>query len=504
LEYFLAHTADVEPTERLAAVELMAAGVLADRPDPNVVSLEYERLLEDYPESPLIHYRYGAYLLGVLQKTLKTCTADQVEERADELADFIRRARMELIASAEIDPHNSLPYFEMAFSHYALADEARAVEWIAKAVEAPEFDAGDDVVLAGASKLMMDAHIPPLEAHIGVYDLARVAPEALGQRMEAMASGLLSERATLRHAVSQSDIIGYMAGFEDMSAKLFHTAEVLRQSQAGLVTSGILWQRAAREALINNDAALAGAARAEMAKASYRYLLIGAHRRAVGLLPQQGVIELDVPLDLRLPFSHAAQKLAGTLFLLMISLLPPLALFAAASLRWKGARQFALSLLVLFIFTALSYTASFYATTTERIRTKAGLEARLVLLREGPAAIGGNGELADPSGFDSEVAKSMLDVPFYTLQAGRVLAYVGTRDCYEELISALDRVQELRVSDIVKVLREETGCDFGYDPAGSRADNMKAIDAWKAWWQTARETFPEAPSDAPHRSVRGA
>jgi len=288
VSHFLEKAAETaDPTERLAYVELLRAGVVAGEPDIPIVTAEYERLLKDFPDSPLIHYRYGAYLLSVVQQKLRSSSEGQdAQERNLELADLLRRARTEMLESATVDPHNSLPLFEVAYSYWALGDVESAAEWLDRAVEAPEFDPGDDVVIGGSAKLLIEAGAPPLEGLITTYHVAQHAPSYLAGRMESMVSGLLSDRVRLQHVIGHEDFMHYLVGFEDLSVKLFETAEVLRQSQSGLVTAGYLWSKVSEEALRENDTALRGIARTQLAKASYRYVLLGADKQSLGLPPQ--------------------------------------------------------------------------------------------------------------------------------------------------------------------------------------------------------------------------
>jgi len=81
----------------------------------------------------------------------------------------------------------------------------------------------------------------------------------------------------------------------------------------------------------------------------------------------------------------------------------------------------------------------------------------------------------------------------YTLQAARVLAYVGTRDCFDALIEGLDDPKNPSVGEIAVVLRESTGRDFGYRVTNSNSANYEAVRAWKQWWRENRSTFPESP-----------
>jgi len=493
VEHFLETAREsADATERLAAAEMLAAGLLSTPVDPAVVAFEYERLLEDYPNSPLVHYRYGAYLLSRLQRLLSEKGVAFTEGADLEVEDLARRARLEFAAAANFDPQNSLLYFETAYSYWATGDREAALEWLERALAAPEFDAGDDVVTSGCARLVMGAGAPELEALLTTYQVSRVAPSLLAGRMEKMTAGFLSERSMVRRALPHEDFLDFLAPFEDLSVKLFHTATVLRQMQASFVTGGILWRRVAREAALKGDSDLAAAARTQIAKASYRYLLAGAGRAAAGLAPQQGIVELDIPLDLRLPFSRAAQRLAGVFFMFVIVLALPLAGAALASLRIKGARQLALSLGVLAVFSALGYVASFYATAGERARTARGLSTRLEVIMTVPDKVRAAGDLAGKDDFDVEVAKKMLAVPNYTYQAARVLAYVGSRDCFDALMAALEKPDQVRSAEILRVLREETGLNFGYDADGSRSNNYSALRAWLAWWREARDSYPES------------
>ncbi|MCD6404369.1 MAG: hypothetical protein J7M19_00920 [Planctomycetes bacterium] len=506
---------DRQPSEALALVEMQAAGVLSAYPDPNIISLAYQELLEQYPQSPLIHYRYGAWLLTRLQcvaaEKRRASIASPVREPGGarkpvgedlEAVDLARRARMELFAAAQADQHNSLPLYEIAYSYIAFGDTDEATGWLERAVDAPEFDAGDDVVIAGCAKAVTRCKAPPLEGLISTYRVARYAPSYLAGRMETLVSGLLSDKVRAEYVGSEYDYLDYLVGFEDLTVKLFESAEVLRQSQASLVTAGILWRKVAAEAASKGDERLRAAARSRLAEASYRYLLVGWRRAAAGLPPQQGIVDLDIPLDLRLPFSKWAGRIAGALFVLVVVLVLPALVLGVAAIRVKALRQLALSLATLAVFAALGYSASFYSTFRERQTTATGLEKRLRLLCETPEILRAEGEPQGPADFRSDVAKTMLPITNYTLQAGRVLAYIGTRDCYEELIDALTDPNVGRPSEVISILREETGQDFGYSRAASREVRDEAIRAWRTWWHSKRDSFPEAPT-CPAVTARG-
>ncbi len=506
---------DREPSEALALIEMRAAGVLSTRPDPNIISLEYQELLKQYPNSPLVHYRYGAWLLTRLQclaaekrRALSTSAAQKPGGRKSvkddlEAVDLVRRARMELFAAAQADQHNSLPLYEIAYSYLAFGDTGEAALWLEKAMDAPEFDAGDDVVIAGCAKAVMHCKAPALEGLISTYRVARYAPSYLAARMETLVSGLLSDKVRAGYVGPGRDYLDYLVGFEDLTVKLFESAEVLRQSQASLVTAGILWRKVAGEAASKGDKELSAIARSRLAEASYRYLLVGWRRATVGLPPQQGIVNLDIPLDLRLPFSATAGRIAGVLFVLVIVLALPALVLAGAAIRVKALRQVVLSLVTLAVFAALGYSASFYSTFRERSRTAAGLEKRLRLLCDTPKMLRSEGEPQGPADFRSDVAKAMLPITNYTLQAGRVLAYIGTRDCYEDLIDALTDPNVGRPSEVISVLREETGQDFGYSRNASRKARDEAIRAWRTWWHSKRDSFPDAPT-CPAVAARGA
>jgi hypothetical protein len=310
--------------------------------------------------------------------------------------------------------------------------------------------------------------------------------------MESMTSALLSNGAGAANSALVGRVHDRLVTVEDLSAKLLHTAQVIRQSQAGLVTAGLLWHNVAEKAALRKNSELATTARAQIAKACYRYLVLGAERHSAGFPPQQGIIELDIPLDLRMPFSPTAQRLAGVLLMFIVVLALPAAAVGIAALRLRPARQLALSLATLAVFSALGYAASFYSTAVERSRAKTGIEARLALVRLAPERLRSCGELESTADFDAQLAKSMLTTMNYTLQASRVLAYIGTRDCYEAMIHALSEKSTITTSEVVRVLREETGRDFGYRRGGSRSANLEAIQAWRDWWRAARETFPES------------
>jgi len=175
----------------------------------------------------------------------------------------------------------------------------------------------------------------------------------------------------------------------------------------------------------------------------------------------------------------------------------PAVLFGIASIKVKGVRQLAISLAVLGVFALLGYCASFYSTLSERSRVTRNLSARVRLLRSAPTAMRGIGDLASRSDYDPRIARRMLNVYNYTLQAGRVLAYIGTRDCVESLIEALDHPEKARSSELIHVLREETGLDFGFDARHPRAANLQALAAWKNWWQRAQSSYPETLEAAP-------
>jgi len=490
-----------DATERLAAAEMLAAGLLSPGADPAIVSYEYERLLEDFPNSPLIHYRYGGYLLSRLQRLLREKGIAATRPGDLEAEDFARRARIELQTAANIDPHNSLLFFEIAYSYWATGDARSAMDWLERALEAPEFDPGDDAVVQGCARLVINAGAPELEALMTTYHVSQVAPSFLAGRMETMTAGFLSEGTRVSQALTHGDFLDFLAPFEDLSVKLFHTADVLRQTQASLVTSGMLWRRVAAEAELTDDKPLRAAARRELAMSSYRYLVVGAQRASAGLAPQQGIVELDIPLDLRLPFSRAAQRLAGVFLMFVIVLSLPLAAAGLAALKLKGARQLALSLAVLAVFSTLGYVASFYATTTERARTADGLSARLQVIMKVPENVRAAGELPDRSDFNVELARQMLTVPNYTLQAARVLAYIGTRECFDALMEALERPDQVRGAEIIAVLKEETGRDFGYDVRGERSRNLEAVQSWLAWWRASRTSYPETIDAADARGA---
>lgn len=492
VEYFLESAREsADATEKLAAAEMLAAGLLSPVADPAVVSYEYEMLLQDFPNSPLIHYRYGAYLLSHLQRLLREKGITTAQPGDLEAEDLARRARIELEAAANIDPRNSLLFFEIAYSYWATGDAPRAARWLERALEAPEFDPGDDVVVQGCARLVINAGAPQLEALMTTYHVSQVAPSFLAGRMETMTAGFLSDGMMVSQALTHGEFLDFLAPFEDLSVKLFHTADVLRQTQASLVTSGMLWRRVAGEAELTDDKPLRAAARAQLARASYRYLAVGAARSSAGLPPQQGILELDIPLDLRLPFSRSAQRLAGVFLMFVTVLSLPLAAAALASLKLKGARQLALSLAVMAVFASLGYVASFYAATTERARTIDGLSARLQVIMKAPENVRAAGDLSDRHDFNVQLAREMLEVPYYTLQAARVLAYVGTRECFDALTDALERPDQVRAVEIIVVLKEETGLDFGYDALGERSRNIEALRLWLAWWRASRISYPE-------------
>ncbi|MHC4712438.1 MAG: hypothetical protein ACYTAN_04080, partial [Planctomycetota bacterium] len=100
LERYLSKSGSSAAAERLAFIEMQAAGLFTPAPDANLVSVEYERLLADYPDSPLVHYRYAAFLLGRLQTALFGPGDQSNEESAIEADDLARRARIELLAAA--------------------------------------------------------------------------------------------------------------------------------------------------------------------------------------------------------------------------------------------------------------------------------------------------------------------------------------------------------------------------------------------------------------------
>jgi len=105
-----------------------------------------------------------------------------------------------------------------------------------------------------------------------------------------------------------------------------------------------------------------------------------------------------------------------------------------------------------------------------------------------------------------DVAEAMLPVSNYTMQAARVLAYVGTRGCYRSLIDTLSDPNFGAPGEIIAVLREETGAGFGFDSRGPRARNQEAIIAWQRWWDENRASFPESLDEGPPQdtAVRGA
>ncbi len=487
-----------DATERLAAIEMLAAGLLSPGIDPALVTYEYERLSSDYPDSALVRYRYGAYLLSRLQIMLAekgVATADQADLEAKDLA---FRARMELQAAAGLDPQNSLLYFETAYSYWATGDSLEARAWLERALAAPVFDPGDDIITSACARLVMAAGAPALEALVSTYHVAQVAPSFLAGRMERMTAGFLSQQMRTEHAPTHEEYLDFLATIEDLSIKLFHSARVLRQTQASLVTAGILWRRVAAEATQEKDDALAAEARTQLARASYRYLLVGAERGAAGLAPQQGIIELDIPIDLRLPFSAAAQRLAGVLLMFVAVLAVPLAATCLVALKITDARQLAVSLAVLAVFSALGYVATFYSTVGERTRTAYGLSARLAVILTAPEAVRAAGDLRVAGDFDVDLAIRMLEVHDYTMQAARVLAYIGTQECYDAMIAALDRSEDLRINEVIAVLREETGNDFGYDARSPHSENNEALMKWKEWWDSQRAYYPATIAARPY------
>lgn len=507
VEEFLERMRD-EPDPRLAlaSIEMYAAGVLSAAPDPEEVSFLYQGLSDRWPNEPLVNYRHAAYLLLQLQQlTAKAPKNSPLDEtlgtagaaRAEDLA---MRARRELQRVAFSDQNNSVVQYETAWSYLVLGDDVKAMAWFEKGLEKPEFDPGDESVLGYCARLTTLAGIPSMEGLISIRQVSRFQPSYLAARMEALCSRLLSDSVIRTREFSDIEYANYLAAFEDLGEKLFHTAGVARQMQSSFVTSGILWQKMLDESSAIGDEELHAVARKQMAQVSYRYLLLGWQRGAAGLMPQQSVVELGIPIDLRLPFSKTAQTIGAALLTTMIVILLPALLAGFAALAVKSLRELALALFVLFIFSGLAYSASFYSVVRERASTTSALEKRLAVILSSPEFVRENGQPASPADFRTDITKEMLYTLNYTTQAGRVLTYVGTRDCYDALVDSLSKPDLVRSVEVMRVLEEATGVDFGFDIYGSRSEAFDAARAWQRWWRVNRESFPEtagSPSGAP-------
>jgi len=497
LMWYAAPPAGKDPVPALAVAEMEAAGVLSSEADPVAVSVRFQELLKQYPASPLVHYRYAAYLLSRVQVNEREMRGLAPGGRRAQAirasrAELVAEARRRLQAAGAIDPENSLIYYEMAYSHLALGDANAAFKWFARGAAASEFDAGDDVVLGAAARLVTEAKVPPLEARVAVYRVAESAPSFLAGRMETLAASLLSDAVIGDRARDRDAYVNYMAPFEDLSDKLFQTAAVLRQSQASLVTAGVTWRRISKDAALHADASLSGAARDALVRANYRYLLVGWRRQAAGFPAQQGIVELDAPFDLRLPFSRTAQAAARYILVAACVFLFPAIVVGVISMRVRALRQPALSLAVLLAFSILAYSACFLSVASERAGVSRSLDRRIELLRKLPDFLRREGQPGTPAEFRTDIPKDMLYSVGYTASAGKVLAYVGTRDCLETLVNALSDPRIAAPGEVAAVLKEATGADFGYNAKAPKAEREKAVEAWRQWWQQHRDQFPEA------------
>ncbi len=494
--------AAADPSQALAAVEMHAAGILRADAGPAEISVMFQELLKSWPESPLIHQRYGEYLLTRVQQTARTSPGQRISALPEEAPsrldalDAVREARWELLRASAIDPQNSAIYYDIAYSYAVLEDYARAAEWMQKGLMAPEYDAGDDVVMSGTARLLTGAGVPSLEGLIALYRVAEFAPSYAEGRSAALASVLLNDRPEDAGQFKRGEYASRLAAFEDMGEKLFQTADVVRQTQASFITSGILWRRVMRQADERDDKAVASMARRQLATTSYRYLLIGWERAGAGLMPQQSVIDLDTPHDLRLPFSETAQRFAQAFLMALATFLLAALVTGAFSIRWKAMRQPALALVVLAVFAGLGYSASFYSTIGERARAERGFGTRLKVIHEAPDFTRKNGQPEAPADIRIDIPKAMLYTFDYTLEAGRVLAWVGTRESYDALIESLSRADNPRPAEVLVALKEATGMDFGIDAGASKDAETQAIARWQEWWRANRGSFPEAAATA--------
>ena len=494
-----------DPSTALAGVELAAAGAFCPDPDPAEVSVRFQELIKVWPNSPLVHYRYGSYLLARMAQIARRSPGGSFAALPKESADYVdaeelaREARWELLRASSIDPQNSIFYYELAWSYLVFGDTARAVEWFGKGLDAPEYDPGDDSVVSAVARLATDADTPALESLLAVHRVANFQPSYHAARIESLAAVLLSDKAVESLALDDSTYGAYLACFEDMSEKLLQTAFVVRQSQASLAVSGRLWRRVMAEADDRDEKDVYGVAWRRLAETSYQYLLLGWQRAGAGLIPQQQVLELDIPVELRLPFSPVVQWVTRIFALVVFVCLVPAVILGLAAIRLKELRQVVLALSVLIVFAALAYSASFYATARERSATTQSLAMRVRVACESPRYLREHGKPSVPGDFRTDIPKAMLYTLDYTLEAGRVLAYVGTRECYDLLIESLSRQDIPRPVELVKALNEATGLDFGYDVEGSKTSQMDAIHKWQQWWRDHRNAYPEAsaPTAAP-------
>jgi len=265
----------------------------------------------------------------------------------------------------------------------------------------------------------------------------------------------------------------------------------LRQSQASLVTAGLIWRTAARRAAERSDAALLVQARKKLTEASYRYVLAGWRRASAGLHAQQAIVELDTPVKLRLDFSATMQHAAASLLLFVVVLVVPAALMSPFCVSAKSLRQPALALATLAAFALLAYSGCFLSLVGERARVESALAARLAVTRDTPAFLRAKGQPASRASYDLKIAREMFPRFDYTLQAGRVLAYVGTRDCLQLLVDSLDSPDMAFPGEVAIILREATGQDFGYRVTASKSSNYAAVRAWRQWWKENRHLYPE-------------
>jgi hypothetical protein len=394
-------------------------------------------------------------------------------------------------------------YYEMAYSCLVSGDTAMAAQWFLEGQEASRFSPGDAEVLAVSHAIARETGLPPLEKALVLYRVCRAEPGATGlpSRMETLVSNLLSRAEDARDADGKEHD-KLMFAIEDLSDKLFQNAKVLRQTQASLVVDGLMWRQSARNAVKQGDEGLLFEARKRLAEASYKYVLIGWKRSQVGLFPQQSIVELDTPIELRLDFSPLMQRAAIVLLIVTLALLAAAALVGAVALKLITLRQPALALVTLAAFTALAYGGCFVSLASERNRVTDAVAARLTVALETPELLRQRGQPSNAAQYDTAIVREMLPIYDYTLQAARVLAHVGTRDCFDTLIEALDSPKLASPAEIAVVLWEATGQDFGYRVNGQKSTNFEAIKAWRQWWKANRDTFPEKPAVGELASAR--
>lgn len=475
----------------IAVAEIEAANALPG--GAQEIDARFEGLALEHVDIPLVQYRSAGHFLGRLQEAVKA--GGKSRGTAGGAGEFAATARRHLLAAIDRDGENSVYYYEMAYSYLAEGDTGKAAQWFGEGRRASRFAAGDEQILSGCERLSTIAEIPMLEKMLVLYQACR--PEAgtagLAFRMEALVSGLLAD-AQRRKAYDSDGYSTLMLGVEDLAAKLLQNAKVLRQAQAALVAEGLMWRQAARDGVRENDEGLLAEARKRLVEASYRYVLVGWLRARAGLLPQQAIVELDTPLDLRLDFSGIMQGTARVLLLATIVLLGAAVIARALAVRLACFRQPALALVTLAAFTFLAYGGCFLSLAGERARVQDGVTRRLKVALEAPRYLREHGQPSSAAEYDVAATREMLGCFEYTLQASRVLAYVGTRECFDTLIEALDSPKIGTPWDVAVVLQEATGLDFGYRVSGSKAANYEAIRAWREWWKVNRDRFPEKPS----------